>query len=91
MRARLRSGDLVAVSANETLARRAQLQQAVFDLAQGRELLLRTMTGAKRRGAGGPADHGVIDVPQQFWLLPPGSQSVTAVDRSLGFSFQCER
>lgn len=66
----VRFGDLVALTANETPAQRAQLQQAVFELAQRRELLLRTVTGATRRGASGLADADVLELSQQLWLLP---------------------
>lgn len=66
----VRFGDLVALTANETPAQRAQLQQAVFELAQGRELLLRTVSGATRRGASGLADDDVVELSQQLFLLP---------------------
>ncbi len=67
----VRFGDLVALTANETPAQRAQLQQAVFGLAKRRELLLHTVSGATRRGANGLADDDVVETSQQLWLLPP--------------------
>lgn len=67
----LRFGELVAMTANQTPARRSQVQQAVFELSQRRELLLRTKNGAERRTATGLADDDVIERSQQLWLLPP--------------------
>lgn len=66
----VRFGDLVALTANETPAQRAQLQQAVFELAQRRELWLRTVSGATRRGASGLADDDVVELSRQLFLLP---------------------
>lgn len=66
----MRFGDLVASTANDTPAQRAQLQQAVFTLAQHRELTLRTLLGSERRSAQGVADDDVIERPHQLWLLP---------------------
>ncbi|HEY2346387.1 MAG TPA: three-Cys-motif partner protein TcmP [Xanthomonadaceae bacterium] len=66
----VRFGDLVAMTANETPAQRSQLQAAVFELAQSRELMLRTLSGSKRRGAHCLEDDDVIELPRQLWLLP---------------------
>ncbi len=69
-RGAVRFGDLLAATANETPAIRSQMQQAVFDLAARRELILRTVTGAKRRGATGLSEQDVIELNSQMWLLP---------------------
>ncbi len=66
-----RFGDLVAATANETPAQRSQLQDAVFSLAQGRQLLLRTVSGSTRRGAHGLRDEDIVELPSQLWLIPP--------------------
>ena len=66
----IRFGDLVALTANETPAQFSQMQDAVFNLAQERELIVRTLSGSKRRGARGLADDDVIEKTRQFWLLP---------------------
>lgn len=67
----IRFGDLVSQTANETPAQRSQLQDAVFSLAQGKEVIVRTISGSTRRGARGLADDDVIERPLQLWLLPP--------------------
>lgn len=67
----VRFGDLVAMTANETPAIRAQVQEAVFDLARQRDLSLRTVSGASRKGPAGLADDDIIELSQQLWLLSP--------------------
>lgn len=66
----IRFADLVANTANETPAQRTQMQDAVFALAQARQIIVRTVKGSKRRGARGLADDDVVEMPAQFWLLP---------------------
>jgi len=66
----IRFGDLVALTANETPAQRAQIQDAVFWLAQRKQLSVTTLSGSTRRGARGLADDDVIEFPSQLWLLP---------------------
>lgn len=66
----LRFGDLVQSTANETPARFQQLQEAVFALAQERNLIVRTQAGSVRRNAYGLAIDDVIELPTQLWLLP---------------------
>lgn len=63
-------GDLVKITANETPARFQQLQEAVFALAQERNLIVRTKAGAVRRNAYGLEVDDVIELPSQLWLLP---------------------
>lgn len=66
----IRFGDLVASTANETPAHRAQMQDAVFKLAQERQLMVHTVNGAHRRGARGVADDDVVELAKQMWLIP---------------------
>jgi three-Cys-motif partner protein len=66
----VRFGELVRITANETPAKRQQIQEAVFALANERHLILRTETGAKRRTAQGLKDEDAIELPTQLWLLP---------------------
>jgi three-Cys-motif partner protein len=63
-------GELVQLTANETPARLQQLQEAVFSLAQERELILRTKAGSMRRTAHSLAVDDTIELPTQLWLLP---------------------
>ena len=63
-------GELVRLTANETPARLQQLQEAVFSLAQERELILRTKAGSMRRTAHSVAADDTIELPTQLWLLP---------------------
>lgn len=63
-------GDLVKLTANETPARFQQLQEAVFALAQERNLIVRTKAGSVRRNAYGLTADDVIEIPSQMWLLP---------------------
>lgn len=63
-------GELVRLTANETPARLQQLQEAVFSLAQERELILRTKAGSMRRTAHTVAADDTIELPTQLWLLP---------------------
>lgn len=66
----LHFGDLVQLTANETPARFQQLQEAVFALAQERNLIVRTKAGSARRTAHSLALDDVIELPTQLWLLP---------------------
>jgi hypothetical protein len=68
-------GELVQLTANETPARLQQMQEAVFSLAQERELIVRTKVGSTRRTAHSLARDDTIELPTQLWLLPnsPGS------------------
>ncbi|MGJ4728114.1 three-Cys-motif partner protein TcmP [Luteimonas sp. SDU101] len=66
----IRFGELMHITANETPAKRQQMQEAVFALAQGRHLILRTESGANRRMAHSLKDEDVIELPMQLWLLP---------------------
>lgn len=66
----IRFGELVQLTANETPAQRAQIQDAVFTLARDRLLILRTETGSQRRSAHNLNDEDVIELPTQLWLLP---------------------
>jgi three-Cys-motif partner protein len=66
----LRFGDLVQLTANETPAHFQQLQEAVFALAQERNLIVRTQAGSVRRNAHSLAVDDVIELPIQLWLLP---------------------
>lgn len=66
----VRFGDLVHLTANETPARFAQLQEAVFALAQERSLLVQTQAGSARRTAHSLAADDMIELPSQLWLLP---------------------
>lgn len=66
----IRFGDLVQITANETPARRQQMQEAVFALAQQRELVVRTQSGSKRRMAHGLTEEDTVELPTQLWLLP---------------------
>jgi three-Cys-motif partner protein len=68
----VRFGDLVAHTANDTPAQRSQMQEAVFALAQGKQVTVRTVSGSTRRGASGLADDDVVELPLQLWLIPPG-------------------
>ena len=63
-------GELLRLTANETPARLQQLQEAVFSLAQERELILRTKAGSMRRTAHTVAVDDTIELPTQLWLLP---------------------
>lgn len=63
-------GELVQLTANETPARLKQMQEAVFFLAQRRELIVRTKTGSRRRTAYSLAADDTIELPTQLWLLP---------------------
>lgn len=66
----VRFGDLVHITANETPARFAQLQEAVFSLSQERSLLVQTQAGSMRRAAHSIAADDMIELPSQLWLLP---------------------
>ncbi|MCF7223787.1 hypothetical protein [Marilutibacter chinensis] len=66
----LRFGDLVQLTANETPARRQQLQEAVFALMQEQQLIVRTQAGATCRAAHSLVAEDVIELPTQLWPLP---------------------
>jgi three-Cys-motif partner protein len=70
LRTPLLFGELVQLTANETPARLRQLQEAVFFLAQERELIVRTKAGSARRTAHGLAVDDTVELPTQLWLLP---------------------
>ena len=66
----IRFGDLVQLTANETPAHWAQLQDAVFALAQERNIILRTKAGGARRAERSLVADDLIELPVQLWLLP---------------------